>query len=552
MLVNLTIRNYAIIKELNVEFSPGFCVVTGETGAGKSIIMGALSLILGQRVDTTALNNKDEKCVVEGRFRISGKIDLFSFFQENDLDFEEIIILRREITSSGKSRAFINDTPVQLPLMREIGLKLIDIHSQHSNLDLGKHQFQLNVVDWFGGYDELLTNYSSQFKELKKIENKLIELKGKAQKAKNDLDYFEYQFKQLDDARLKEGELELLEQDQEILTHAEEIKSGLSHVYQLIESDEQSATINLKEAVNVMRKLASFLPAAEKLFERLDIQLIEMRDIAEECVQLAEKTENNPAKLEEVTIRLDSLYSLQQKHRVGSIEELIKLREEFDAKLQTAAFYDEELEQLSQTLKILKEKVEVEAENLHHERKSFIPAIESEVTDYLQLLGMPNGSFSIDLKRKDELTIFGNDEVSFLFAANKGGQLEEINRVASGGELSRLMLAIKTVIAKSKALPAIIFDEIDSGISGEIALKMGEILKSMSQYMQVINITHLPQIASKGDTHFHVFKNETVGGVETGMRLLSPEERIIEISKMLSGEKPSLAAIANARSLLGV
>jgi DNA repair protein RecN (Recombination protein N) len=552
MLVNLSIRNYAIIKELNVEFASGFCVVTGETGAGKSIIMGALSLILGQRVDTSVLKNKEDKCVVEGRFLLSGQSDLELFFEENDLDFEETIILRREITSLGKSRAFINDTPVQLPLMREIGLKLIDIHSQHSNLELGKRQFQLNVIDWYGGNNELLDNFLILFKELKKIENSFHELSSKSQQANADLDYFEFQFNQLTEARLTDGEQDLLEQEQEMLIHAEEIKSGLNQVHQLLDRDDQSAIVNLKEAVSVMRRMASYLPNAEKLFERLESQLIEMRDIADECELLAEKTEHNPSKLEEITNRLDSIYSLQQKHRVGSIAELIEIRDEFDFKLQTAASYDDELEKLKENLKIVNLKVAEAAEKLHLKRKSLVPQIEKEVTFYLQQLGMPNGQFTIEMKRKDDFSVSGYDEVYFLFTANKGGQLEEINKVASGGELSRLMLAIKTVVARSKALPAIIFDEIDSGISGEIAIKMGEILKSMSQYMQVINITHLPQIASKGDNHYHVFKNETSDGAETGMRQLTPDERIIEISKMLSGEIPSLAAVANAKSLLGL
>jgi DNA repair protein RecN (Recombination protein N) len=552
MLVNLSIRNYAIIKELNVEFAPGFCVVTGETGAGKSIIMGALSLILGQRADTSVLKNKEEKCVVEGRFFLNGKNDLELYFEENDLDFEETIILRREITSTGKSRAFINDTPVQLPLIRELGLKLIDIHSQHSNLELGNRQFQLNVIDWFGGNNELLKNYSVHYLELKKVENSYRGLSGKAQQAKADIDYFEFQFKQLKEARLIEGEQELLELEQEVLTHAEEIKAGLNLVHQLLDRDEQSVIVSLKEAVAVMRKMASFLPSAEKLFERLESQFIESRDIADECAILAEKTEHNPGRLEEVTQRLDTLYSLQQKHRAGSISELIALRDEFDAKLQAAASYDEELERLKHIIIELKEKVSTASDELHLKRVSLLPAIENEVTNYLQQLGMPNGQFTIELKKKTEFYASGSDEVYFLFTANKGSQFEEINKVASGGELSRLMLAIKTVVAKSKALPAIIFDEIDSGISGEIALKMGVILKSMSQFMQVINITHLPQIASKGDSHYHVYKNETSEGAETGMRLLNSEERIIEISKMLSGEKPSPAAIANAKALLGV
>ncbi|HPS14040.1 MAG TPA: DNA repair protein RecN, partial [Prolixibacteraceae bacterium] len=391
----------------------------------------------------------------------------------------------------------------------------------------------------------------AQYAELKRVESSYRQIVEKSIKAKADLDYFDFQFKQLSEARLKDDEQEQLEQEQELLTHAEEIKAGLSQVYGFLNNDEQSVLISLKEAVATMRKMASYLPTAEKLFERTEGCWLELRDIADECGHLAEKTENNPGRLEEVTRRLDTIYSLEQKHRVGSVSELITLRDEFDAKLQLAASYDEEIERMQKAVHQLTEKVEKKAEELHTKRASLLTSIEKEIASYLHLLGMPNAKLTIQLQKKEELSATGFDEVFFLFAANKGGQPEEIHKVASGGELSRLMLAIKTVIAKSKALPAIIFDEIDSGISGEIASKMGDILKSMSQYMQVINITHLPQIASKGDHHYYVFKNDHPDGVETGMRKLSPEERVMEISKMLSGDKPSPEAIANARYLLG-
>jgi DNA repair protein RecN (Recombination protein N) len=550
MLINLSISNYAIIRRLNVDFTSGFCVVTGETGAGKSIIMGALSLILGQRADSTSLNNSDEKCVVEGRFLLTDTENCKNFFEQNDLDFDMPVILRREITPAGKSRAFINDTPVQLPIMRELGLMLIDIHSQHSNLDLGKRLFQLNVIDWFGGHSELLRYYSSSYSALKSTETALREMTEKANKSKADLDYFEFQFKQLDEMRLKDGEQEELEQEQELLTHSEEIKNGLDQVAQLFDGENFSALSRLKEASSVLHRLGSFFHPAQQLQERVDSQLIEIKDIAAECETLAEKTENNPTRLEEITNRLDLIYSLLQKHRVTTVAELVTLRDDFDARIQTAASFDDELDKLSHQLGLVKAEITLLANELHQKRLLIIPEIESHVVTYLQLLGMPNAQFSIDIQLKNEFSATGTDEVYFLFSANKGTPPEEINKVASGGELSRLMLAIKTVVARSKALPAIIFDEIDSGISGEIAAKMADILLSMSRYMQVINITHLPQIASKGNSHFLVYKNELSDRVETGMRILDDEERILEIAKMLSSDNPTPEAIANARSLL--
>ena len=550
MLQNLSIKNYAIIKKLDVQFNNGFCVITGETGAGKSIIMGALSLILGQRADTTVLNDTDSKCVVEGRFLLENKDELKGYFEENDLDFDETVILRREISPAGKSRAFINDTPVQLTVMRELGIRLIDIHSQHSNLELSKRQFQLNVLDWYAGHTGLLQEYSIAYKKLRKLEKEYFGLLEEAENSKKDLDYFEFQFKQLDDAQLVDGEQEELESEQEVLSHAEEIKTGLMQVYHLLDGDEFATIRKLKESVAVMQKLSSYLSQARELAERLDSQFIEMKDIADECEMLAEKTESNPERLDEITDRLNLIYSLQQKHRVTSVQELIVLRNEFDQKIQTANSFDDELEKLRKSINSIKKEVEKLAEQLHSSRLNQIPSVETEITSILQQLGMPNAVFKVDINTSSTFQPTGSDEVIFLFAANKGGKVEEISKVASGGEMSRLMLAIKTVVAKSKALPAIIFDEIDSGISGEIAIKMGEILKTMSNYMQVINITHLPQIASKGTSHFLVFKNETEYDVVTSMRLLSNDERILEIAKMLSGDKPTTAAIENAKSLM--
>ncbi|HNZ71111.1 MAG TPA: DNA repair protein RecN [Prolixibacteraceae bacterium] len=550
MLSSLSIINYAIIKQLTIDFSSGFCVITGETGAGKSIIMGALSLILGQRADSATLNNTDEKCIIEGRFTILSTPTLRSFFENNDLDFEIPIVMRREITPTGKSRAFINDTPVQLPLMRELGLMLIDIHSQHSNLELAKRQFQLNVIDWYGNHTELIALYQNVFSAMKKTESQLNTTLEKAKQSKADLDYYEFQFAQLIEMKLVDGEQEILEQELEMLSHAEEIKSGLDHVHTLLDGEEISTLTQLKESISTLQRFSAYFNQAQQLISRLDSQYLEMRDIALECEMLAEKIDHNPSRLEEVSARLDSLYSLEQKHRVNSVGELISLRNDFDAKIQASASFDMELEQLSKQLEKQKTEVGLNATKLHNKRLAVLPAIEKEIVAYLQQLGMPNAQFSIELNQKEDYTPIGNDEAVFLFTANKGTQPEEINKVASGGELSRLMLAIKTVIARSKALPAIVFDEIDTGISGEIASRMGVILHSMSEYMQVINITHLPQIAAKGNAHYLVFKTEKDKNVETGMRLLSNEERVVEIAKMLSNNNPTPEAIANARSLL--
>jgi DNA repair protein RecN (Recombination protein N) len=550
MLSNLTIKNYAIIKHLDIAFSSGFCVLTGETGAGKSIIMGALGLILGQRADTTVLKDNKGKCVVEGKFAVAEKPELKRLFDVNDLDYELPVILRREIAPSGKTRAFVNDTPVQLQVMRELGLQLIDIHSQHSNLELGKRKFQLNVIDWYCGHQKLIDNYVLLYRNLKNLEKQFDEITTKAQQLKADFDYYEFQFKQLNEINLQSGEQEDLEKEQELLNHSEEIQAGLGHVYRLLDGGELNALAQISEAKQTMDKLSGFMPQAAELHERIESQYIEMRDIADECERLAETIEHDPKRLGYLNERLNVIYSLQQKHRVSSVEELIIIRDEFDSKLQDSASFDEELLRLEKAIKTENEKVAEAAQELHNSRKEQIEPIASEICTYLKQLGMPNATFKIELNKTESYGPDGTDEVFFLFAANKGSNIEEINKVASGGELSRLMLAIKTVVARSKALPAIIFDEIDTGISGEIASKMGSILLQMSKYMQVINITHLPQIASRGQNHYLVYKTETETETETGIRQLNNDERVEEIAKMLSGEVTNAAAYENARALL--
>jgi DNA repair protein RecN (Recombination protein N) len=553
MLSSLSIKNYAIIRDLEVAFNPGFCVLTGETGAGKSIIMGALGLILGQRADKSMLNNDSGKCIVEGKFIVNDIIaeKLKIFFNNNDLDFEVPVILRREITPSGKSRAFINDTPVQLSVIRELGLNLIDIHSQHSNLELGNHVFQLNVVDWYCDHEKLMDKYKIVYSEMRALQKKYNKIAEAAEQSKTDLDYYTFQFKQLEEADLVGGEQEELEKEHELLSHSEEIKTGLGNVYQLLDNGEFDVLSQLKEAVSIMQGLGDFFPEAKELHSRLESQHIELQDFSGECERLAELTEYDPSRLEVVNDRLNAIYSLQQKHRVETVAELIALRDVFDNKIQDAESYDEQLEKLNGEIDEIRKQVELFAGKLHDSRMKALPGITEEIQGYLSQLGMPNAKLHIDIAKRKGFSNTGNDDVYFLFSANKGVAPEEINKVASGGELSRLMLAIKTVVARSKALPAIIFDEIDAGISGEIASKMARILAQMANYMQVINITHLPQIASKGTAHYCVFKNDINERVETDIRQLTEKERVIEIAKMLGGDPPQEAAIINAKALLG-
>ncbi len=550
MLLSLTIKNYAIINELQVNFDGGFSVITGETGAGKSIIIGALGLILGQRADTSVLRNPDEKCIIEGSFHCERSPELETFFNQNDLDFEVPLILRREIASGGKSRAFINDTPVSLNLLRELGLQLIDIHSQHANLELGKRAFQLKVIDWYGALETSLAGYQKVFFRLKKLEEEYKNSTEAEAKEKADFDYHLFQFNQLEEARLQPGEQEKLEQEQEMLSHSEEIREGLATVIKIFEGEESALLSRTKEVYFILGKLKSYLGEASLLHQRTESLFYELQDVAAECTSLADQCEYNPERLTEVNERLDLIYTLEKKHHVASVDELIEIRDQLNAKIQSVASFGERIRELSEQIGKQKEEALALAGKLSQKRRLICGVASEEVLGYLEGLGMPNALFAIKLQQNNELMANGIDEAIFLFSANKGGRPEEIGKVASGGEMSRLMLAIKTLVAKSKALPAIIFDEIDTGISGEIALKMGEMLRVMAQYMQVINITHLPQIAAKGTHHFMVFKTEDQKGTTTGMKKLDSKERLLEIAKMLSGDRPSDAAIENARVLM--
>ncbi len=549
MLARLYISNYALIQELQVDFSRNLNTVTGETGAGKSIILGALGLIIGNRADLSVLKEKEEKCVVEGQFEVKN-YQLKAFFEENDLDYDDLTILRREITPAGKSRAFINDTPVNLKTLRELGLKLIDIHSQHQNLELGNQKFQLDLVDAVAGAGEALEAYKKQFRLYRKTAKELTALKEQAEKEQADLDYYQFQFNQLEEAALKENEQEELEEELERLTHAEEIKTGFTTVVQLLDDERFSVIQNVKDGRKALEKIRNYMAEAAGLENRLESAMLELRDIADEADTLAEKIEHDPARIQEVNDRLNLIYSLLQKHNADNVAALIVLRNELDQKISKVTGYDDEIRgkenELAGQSKIMEEK----AAMLSSIRKKAFPVIEKSVVEDLQQLGMSKIRFVVEHSLMADFGSEGKDEVAFLFSANADSAPDEISRIASGGEMSRLMLAIKNLLRSSKALPTIIFDEIDSGISGEVAMKMGTIIKSFSSTTQIINITHLPQIAARGDAHFRVYKLEENDRTITSIKQLTENERIEELAKMVGGDKLTDTTISAARELL--
>jgi DNA repair protein RecN (Recombination protein N) len=549
MLIQLRIQNYALIRELDVRFNPGFTIITGETGAGKSILLGALSLILGQRADNAVLKDKSGKCIVEAIFKVEG-YGMEEIFEMNDLDYDHHAILRREINPAGKSRAFINDSPVTLKTMEEIGIHLIDIHSQHQNLELSNQLFQLMVVDICAENKNILHQYRENFKEYKSIAAQLSEVEVQASKSKAELDYFQFQFDQLHQADLKKNEQDILENELKILTHAEEIKSGLLNTAELLNGDDVSSLTQIKSALNRLSHIKGYLPDGEGFYKRLESIYFELKDIADEAQSVSEKIDYDPVRSGAINERLDLLYSLQQKHHTSDIGQLISIRDSFEAKILAVSSNEEEIARLKQLIKDKYAELDAQAHKLSDRRESVIPMIESKISGLLLQLGLQNSKFYVEMIQHNTPGPNGIDSVSFLFSANKNVIPTEISKVASGGELSRLMLTIKTLISKSKALPTIIFDEIDSGVSGEIADKMGSILKEISRDMQVINITHLPQIAAKGDHHFLVYKQDDDQQTQTHLKLLNKKGRVEELAKMLSGESITRAAIMNAEDLL--
>ena len=550
MLRSLFIQNYALIDKLDIDFENGFSVITGETGAGKSIILGAIGLLLGQRADVKAIRNGATKCVIEAHFDIAS-YQLQTLFNENEWEYEDECIIRRELSATGKSRAFVNDSPASLAQIKELGELLVDVHSQHQNLLLSNEGFQIKALDVIVHNEQLLTEYRSLYNDWKKAKQQLALLVEEADKNRADEDYYRYQVEQLENAHLVDGEQEELEEESDILNHAEEIKAQLYKVEQIAMSDDMSLLQGLKECVNAMQALNNVYPDSSELSDRLESCYIELKDIAEEVATKNERIEFNPSRLEEVTDRLNLIYSLQQKYHANSISELLSLQEEFATKLSAISSSDETIQQLQKQVDKLFAEVIAKADYLSKQRKNASEVIEKQMCEQLALLGMPNVQFCVDFAKRKEPNLLGMDSVNFLFSANKNATLQNISSVASGGEIARVMLTIKALIAKEVKLPTIIFDEIDTGVSGEIADRMATIMLEMGEAnRQVISITHLPQIASKGKVHYKVFKQDSETETNSNIRRLTDEERINEVAQMLSGATLTEAALHNAKALL--
>ena len=550
MLRRLTVKNYAIIRELDMGFGEGFTVITGETGAGKSILLGALGLALGERADTSVLLSQDEKCIVEADFDIRG-YDLETLFEESGVDYEDDAILRREITPAGKSRAFINDTPVTLNVMKELGTRLIDVHSQHQTLLLGNSMFQLRVIDAYAGAAALSGEYRNAWGRYLRAKRAFDDAAGDAERERADYDYYSHQLEELQAARLTEGEQEALEQEQERLTNAGEIREALTTVTTALSGDGPSALSLLRTVRNSLAKISGWLPGAALLEKRIDAQLIDLNDISYEAEKLNGNTADDPGRLEQVTARLDTIWSLMQKHRCRDLSELLARQEQIAGKVSLTAGVDERITDLKKRADEAYAAVTELAGRLSAARREAVGPFTREITAMLRKLGMPHARFETELIPSDMPGPSGLEKAEFMFSANRQVAPEELSRCASGGELSRVMLCLKSVLASSSGLPAIIFDEIDSGVSGEVASMVGDILEEMGRSMQVINITHLPQVASRGTLHYHVYKEESDHSTITRVRLLNSEERIQEIARLLSGSTVTEAAVRNARELLG-
>ena len=550
MLKQLYIRNFTLIDELDIKLYPGFSVITGETGAGKSIILGAIGLLLGNRADSKAIKSGKERCVIEAHFDLS-RYDMKSFFDDNDIDFDaEDTIIRRELTSAGKSRAFINDTPVPLTKMRELGEQLVDIHSQHQNLLLQKEDFQLNVVDILAQDAEHIKAYQAVYQQYRSALSRLEQLKQELIKNRENEEFMRFQHKELDEAHLEPGELEQLEQESDILNHSEEIKSALYEADHSLSDDEGSILQLLRNASYSISNIREIYPEVAELSDRLDSSYIELKDIAQEISSFLDRIDFDPARLEQLNTRLDQLNTLLQKFHVETVEELIETRDLLAQQLEHIDNGNEDIEILQKEVDQKLIKAMSAAHSLSSLRKKVAKSIETEMKNRLVPLGIPNVRFEIEFAEKP-LCRDGADKVSFLFSANRSTPLQPISQVASGGEIARVMLSLKAMISGAVKLPTIIFDEIDTGVSGKIAEKMAEIMTEMgNQNRQVISITHLPQIAAMGSHHYKVMKEETQTGTISQMRELTPEQRVEEIAQMLSGSDISQAALANAKELI--
>jgi len=550
MLQRLTITNYAIIDELEARFSGNMNVITGETGAGKSILLGALALILGQRADIKVLHDTEKKCVVEGVFDI-GKNKLKPFFKEHDLDYEALTTVRREITPNGKSRSFINDTPVNLAVLKELGEQLVNLHSQHETLALNSAQFQLEMVDALVQHDKQLAAFSEHYAAYRKIESEIHALIGQNRHI-NDKDYLEFQYNELAEAGLKEGEQEQLESELKSLENAEEISGTLGKVAGILQDADFAVLPQLREIYTQLKNVAAFHPGISEALKRIDSAQIELKDIYAELENISGTVVYDPKKIGTLNERLDTLNRLEQKHRVQNTAELITVRDMLKKKLQSFESLDKELSEKRKTLEKIQQEMVTGGNVLHDNRDKKRTSIGNEVMRLLKEVGMPNARFEVMIEKLpfEKVTEFGFDKITFLFSANKGGHMEELRSVASGGELSRLMLVLKSLLASSIAMPTLIFDEIDTGVSGETAIKVGALLEKLGKTRQVITITHLPQIARVGDAHFYVYKEDKEERTVTRMKKLNDKERVIEIAKMIGGEKYSDKALASAKELL--
>ncbi len=550
MLKNLKIENYALIEHLDIDFTDGLSVITGETGAGKSIIIGALSLVLGHRADTKIILSDSGKCVVEAVFDISA-YNLQHFFDQWELDYSDECIVRREVLPSGKSRAFINDTPVNLQQIKELISLLVDIHSQHENLLLSNADFQLNVVDTVADTSVELNQYRAIFDNYQTLRRQLKTLQSDAEKIIAERDYALFQFNQLKEAKLIDGEQDTLEEELKVMNHSQDITESLSTVSQIFDNDEIGVVSQLKTAANNIHRLSEYLGRADEFYERIDSAMIDIKDIAVEIDNILSNTEFSIERKNLVEDRLNMIYSLQQKHKAATVGELLDIQSDFEQKINLIDNFDEEIARLQRETADVESRLSEAAKQLTVKRMSVRKPVVEHVERMLNDLGMPNGRFEIVFSVLDGFAPSGADKIEFLFSANKNRPPLPISEIASGGEMSRLMLIVKSLISTTKALPTIIFDEIDTGISGEIAKKMGEIMEQMAENMQVIAISHLPQIASKGRTHYKVFKDETKDKTQTNIIQLSANERIMEIAEMMAGKNPSRSALDSAAEMLG-
>ncbi|CAA9195067.1 DNA repair protein RecN [Flavobacterium bizetiae] len=549
MITSLSIKNYALIEKLTIDFSRGFSIITGETGAGKSIILGAIGLVLGKRADLTSLKNKEEKCVIEAHFEIS-KYNLKEFFEVNDLDYEDETIIRREILPSGKSRAFINDSPVNLQELQDLSLFLIDIHSQQQTQELSDEGVQFKIIDAIANNFDTIQSYQKALKSYKADKSKLNALLKKQSDSGKEQEYNTFLLNELVSAKLKSGEQEELETDFEKLNNVEIIKEAIDKSLVIANEEQFGVFHNLNEIKTSLQKIALFSPEYQSIFERITSLAIEFDDVSKELQNASEKLLNDPVQLEFVSQKLQLIYNLQKKHQVSSVDELIEIQANLGNTLLELDNIEEEIASLSKAIEQKAEELDAFSATIHQNRTKAIPVLSQKLISILETLGMPNVRFNMELLPSETYFQNGKDELQFLFSANKGTDFGLLKKVASGGEMSRIMLAVKAILAQYSKLPTLIFDEIDTGVSGEIAIRMGEIMKEMSATMQIFAITHLPQIAAKGDSHFKVFKSTVDDDTQSELKLLSQDERVIEIAQMLSGAVVSDSALNHAKALL--